>query len=501
MAEKVKAPKINVLGKQKEAKEEITMPAWFARALIAQAIYNPAKSTGAKSSTSYQNYDKESIIQWLQSPETTSNQKSLRDASNYMYIASQHYNRLINYYAGLYTGAYVIAPSSYSSISSINVSSFKKQYVKVAKAVELMDIPSVLRDVLTVVLREGAYYGVWVSDNNSKFLYKVDADYCRITHIIDGTYLYSVDMTKLSGKLEFYPAIFTDLYTEYLNTGEKWQQVPVGMSFCVKADTSMPYVCVPPFAATMPSLYTIANIESLQEQAEELKNYKMISGKVDTDDEGNALISGDMYEEYYEQISNALGEYVGLALTPFKLEGISFPSDSQSSDIDTISRAVSNYWSTAGTSGLLHGVSNETAGVTKLALKNDESYIGGMVKQVEKCINRFLKTEFSNTYKFKITILPVTIFNQDEQADRFKTAASFGLGKSYYAASIGIHQEDIAGLDYLEKQILGFSDLKPMTSAYTTNSGETETGRPSEDDTEIDLAGEETRDNDTNANR
>ena len=60
--------------------EIVEMPMYFARELIKQIVYNPQNSSSRKT-YSYSLYTKENIIKWLQSPQ--SNEKSLRDASNY----------------------------------------------------------------------------------------------------------------------------------------------------------------------------------------------------------------------------------------------------------------------------------------------------------------------------------------------------------------------------------------------------------------------------------
>ena len=482
---------------QKSRASTVEMPLAFARELLRQLTYNPRVSSSKKSYT-YSLYTKENIIKWLQSPATSTNEKNLRDASNYMYISSMHYNRLLNYYAGLYTGAYVISPLAFNPEDVKE--NFAKQYRKVSKAIELMHIPHILREEILVALRDGAFFGVLLSDNNSAFIQKIDADYCRVTSICDGSYLYKVDMTKIASKLEYYPAEFTEMYSNYLKTGDQWQEVPLEVSVCIKADDSLVDYTIPPFASVMPSLYTIANTESLQETATELKNYKMLTGKIPCDDKGNPLMDDKLVQKYYTHIANALDENVGLALSPFDFKTFNFENNSSTKEVDDLSNAVSNFWSTAGTSGLLHGRENDTAGVTKLAIKNDETYVLGLVQQFERVINRYLKTGFSGSTKFKITILPVTVFNKEETLKQYKEAASFGVGKSLYAATLGIPQSDIAGLDYIEKQFLPFDKLTPLKSSYNTTM-EDSAGRPEMAEEELDAAGEETRGNDTNDNR
>lgn len=468
---------------------------WFAKELIKQTVYNP-KNSSAKKSYAFSKYTKEQIIGWLKSP--SASEKSLRDASNYLYLSSMQYQRLISYYAGLHTGAYVITPLGFDG--TVSEKTFLKQYHKVCKAIELINIPKFIKYIITIVLRDGVFYGVRWGDKASSFIQRIDPSYCKIAYVCNGSFLYSIDVTKIQNALEYYPPEFSALYTNYLTTGEKWQLVPDEISVCVKADETMPDYSIPPFAAVMPSLYTIENTEALKETAAELKNYKMIAGEVATDGRGVPVMGWDIYKKYYSQLLNAVGENVGLAVSPFKLSSFNLDDKSGAREVNEISEAVGNFWATAGTSGLLHGMSNDTAGVTKLAIKNDETYVFNIVSQIESTINRYLRTSFSTSAKFKITILPISVFNQSEKIQEYKEAASFGLGKSYYAAAIGIPQTDVSGLNYLEKETKMFDDLVPMKNTYNTGvSGDA--GRPEEDVEDLSPEGEATRDNGTNDNR
>lgn len=475
----------------------VVMPLSFVRSLMRQVTNNPQNPSSRKSRT-YSIYSKENILKWLQSPTSSSNEKSLRDASNYMYISSMHYNRLLNYYAGIYVGSYVISPLDISE--STDRSAFLKEYKKISRVIKNICIPKLLRETILISLRDGAYYGVLLSDNNSAFIMPIDPEYCKITSICDGSFLYKVDMTKIASKLEFYPAEFSKMYAEYVKTGEQWQEVPPEISVCIKADSTTTDYAIPPFAAVMPSSYTIANAEALTETSTELKNYKMLSGKVPLDQKGNPLMPDDVVQKYYAHISNALGVNVGLSLSPFEFTPFSFENKSGVTDVDDVSNAVANFWSTAGTSGLLHGRENSTSGVAKLAIKNDETYVLGLVQQVEKVINRWLKVGFSNSTKFEISILPITVFNREEFLKYYEKAVSFGIGKSQYAAALGIPLCDIEGLNYMETKIIPFDKLRPLKSSYTSGANE-ETGRPNSSDNNLDDAGEKTRDGDTNANK
>jgi len=476
----------------------------FAKVVQKRTVNNLQKNSSATRAASFSTYTKENIIQWLQNP--SANEKNLRNASIYLYLSSMHYQRLINYYSGLYTWSYVISPLGFdkTKLAGKKAENFKKQYLKVAHDLEIMNLPETCRTLMNVALREGAYYGVRISDGTGSFIQRISGDICKISSMVDGVFLYSVDMSQIGkDKLEFYPKVVQDLYAEYEKDKIKWKEIPMDVSVCIKADPSIIEYSIPPFGAVMPSLYTIANAISLQETKDELNNYKMIAGEVPIDNNGKPLIGWDMYLKYYTQLENAVGDGVGLAISPFTLKSFDFEQSGSTAEIDNVSRAIDNYWTTAGTSGLLHGVSNNTSGVTKLAIQNDENYVLGIVQQIERMLNLYLKTHFSGTNKFKITLLPITIYNRNEFIEMYKGAVAFGLAKSHYAAALGITQADVEGLSYLENDVIQIDELlKPMVNSHNASSDElSRQGRPESSDDELSDSGEQTRDNDSNSNR
>ena len=471
----------------------------FARDLAKAKIYDPA-SNSARTNRSYQSqYTQKSLFTYLKNP--TSNEKNLRDASVYMYLANTRYSRLLQYYAGLPTYSYVISPLNFNS-SKVNKDTFRKNYLKVSNKLELMNIRDETRKQILVALREGTFYGVRWSDSLSGFTQKLDPDMCQISHVSDGVFLFKVDMSKIKEEnLDCYPPDFTKMYQTYRESGQKWQLVNPDISVCIKADPTIPDCSIPPFAAVLPELYVINDTQALQVASEELDNYKLLSGLVPVDENGVPTIDYPTYEKYYNQIAGNIGERVGLAISPFKLSPIDFSKSAAADAVDSISRAVQNFWSSAGTSASLHGEPNATSGVTKLAIKSDETFVFSMLDQSERQINRYLKTSMGGTNRFKISFLRTTIFNLDETIKRYKEALNYGIGKSYYMAALDIPQYDVEGLGVIENDILNLDEmLKPLKTSSTMSSGEAgESGRPEQSDVED--SGETTRENDSNDNR
>lgn len=471
----------------------------FARELAKAKIYDPAKRTSRATRSYPKTLAQESLYGYLQSP--TTNEKALRDASIYMYLANTRYYRLLQYYSGLPTYSYVISPLNFNK-AKYNKDTFRKNYNKVSNKLELMNIRDETRKQILIALREGAFYGVRWGDSLSGFTQKLNPDICQISHVSDGVFLFKVDMSKIREEdLDCYPPEFETMYQAYKDGDSQWQLVDPSISVCVKADPTIPDCSVPPFAAVLPELYVINDTQALQVASDEMDNYKLLTGTVPLDDNGVPTIDYDTYSRYYNQIANNIGERIGLAVSPFKLDSIDFSKSAAADAVDAIAQAVRNYWSAAGTSALIHGETNNTSGVTKLAIKNDETYIFSLLDQCERQINRYLKTTISGANRFKISFLRTTVYNLDDMIQRYKEGLNYGIGKSYYMAALDIPQYDIEGLGVIENEILDLeSALKPLkTSSTMSGDSDAKIGRPVQSD--VEETGESTRDNDSNDNR
>lgn len=456
-----------------------------------------------KKNSRYTRFTKEDLLDYMQTPST--NEKNIRDASIYMYDASTQYKRLIQYYAFLPDWAYTIAPVNYDPLKA-KPDAFRKAYYKAATFMENMNPKHEMQKATTLALRDGILYGVIWQSNSSFFVQRINPDYCQLTSYVDGTWNYSVDMSKLNEKsLQFYPPEFTIMWNAYRAGGNKLQEVPDTISFCLKADETNDNYSLPPWVSTLPMLYDIETYKSLQETATEIANYKLLAMKIDTDDKGVPLLDWNLAQQYYAQLCASLPPFVGAAVTPMKIDSFEFDKSKGVTDVDTVSRAEEQFWFNTGTSALLHGSNgSKTAGVLNLSIKSDDEIMFGLMAQVERIVNRLLKN-LSGTIKFKVNFLPVTKFNRDEQAKLYKEAATLGIPgtKSAYAATIGVPQTDLLGMNHIEMELLGMGELTPLQSGYTQGgsavSGD-EGGRPELEDTELTDEGEETREKESNAN-
>lgn len=480
--------------------------AMFAKKLSEQTIHDPTGQTSRRTNRNFTTtYTKDTIENYLASP--SQNEKALRDASIFMYQSNSRYRNLVNYYPNIPHWVYVMTPLNYNSEKAAkNIANYKKQYMKASNVLESMGVVKHMREASLVAVREGVYYGViWGGDGSSFIMQKLNPDNCQITGITDGgVFRFTYDMSKIikADLATHYPPEFTAMWDEYQRSGNQYQPVPVEVAVCLKADPSTPEYSIPPLASVLGYLFSIRNAEEQFDTTGDLSNYKLLHGKIDVDEEGVPAIDYDTAMDYYRHVSGNVGDRVGVAISPFEFKSYTFDQSGATAQVNTVAQATENFFSAAGTSALLHGATNSTAGVTKLAIKADESLAFGLMYQCQSVINRFLKT-LSGTVKFKIRFLNVSIFNWEEVLAKYKESLNYGMAKLEYMACLGIPQHDIVGESFIENEIIGINDLlTPIKTASTLSAEDSNnTGRPRESDAEIDDAGEEARDNDSNANR
>ena len=477
-----------------KAKAEFEKAVKFAKALEKQMVNDP-NNTSKNKTTSLSRYNKETMLKWLESPGTRSNAKNLRTASQYLYNASNHYQRLINYYAGMMLWVYYITPLSFDR-EKVKPDAFRKQYFKVTQYLEEANIPHEMYKMCVIALRDGAAYGVFRRGKNSSFIQQLDPQYCQITSITDGTYGFSYQMSQVDEEdLDaWYPPEFKKMYQAYQNGEGEWQEVPMEVAFCLKADDSIDDYTIPLFASVMPLLLDIQNYMALQETATELQNYKLITGNVPLNDDGTPKIDWNLVQMYASHIMNALPPQVGLAVAPWKLEAINLSQQSANNDVDIVSRSIDNFWTTSGTPPTLHGSAIETSGGLEKAIVADEMLSERLMLQAERIFNRYLKT-LGGSVMFKIKFLPVTKYNQEKMVKIYKEGGTYGMAKTLYYVAMGIPQYDLSGLSYIENNISHLEELIPLQSSHTMSGDEQSAGRPELDTDDISDEGARSKDN------
>ena len=118
---------------------------------------------------SYTTYNKESLRSYLKNPLSDSNSNNLRKLSQYLYVLSSQYRRLIAYFASqIDLTAYTIVPNISMTEEDNDDEAILKNYEATARWVEKMNLPGQIFSILVTCWREDCFYGYCYYDDTRR---------------------------------------------------------------------------------------------------------------------------------------------------------------------------------------------------------------------------------------------------------------------------------------------------------------------------------------------
>lgn len=458
---------------------------------------------GTSASPTFYLYSKDRISEFLKNPYT--NQKNLRDAAIYIYSASSHFRRLIQYFTGLSDLSYVVSPYRIDT-SSAKPETIGRQYRRTLNMLSAMDIKNQFGKILTVCLREDTFFGtMWVTNDNVT-IQQLPSDYCDIA-VVEGNVLnVSFNFSYFDANaayLDLYPEEFRRKYKLYQNnrTAMKWQELASPTSFAVKCNNDILNYSVPPFVGIFREVYDLEDYKQLKMTKTELENYAMLVMTLGINDDGEWVMDLDKAKEFWRNLDNVLPEEVGSILTPMPINKISFEK-SNVGDTDTIGSAEQQLYTSAGVSSLLFNNEKSSSNALLLSVKADQAITYGIVKSIEGVVNRFIQN-FPYGKNFKVTFLDCSPYNRKELGDMYLKACQYGIPMvSYYCASQGLSQAEMDCMNFLEDDVLKIKGrFIPLQSSATQSSGLSDgAGRPNKDVGDLSDSGELSQENEDGDN-
>lgn len=444
-------------------------------------------------------FTKDNITTYLSNPYTY--EKQLRKAVVYIYGASPHFRRLIQYFVGLSDLSYIVEPYRIDP-KKANIKTVNNNYRKVLNMLSSMSIKTQFPKILTVCLREDVFYGTaWITADNIT-IQQLPSDYCQISSVEGNVPNVTFDFSYFDAHgnlLDYYPKEFKTKYNVYKkNRMSRWIELDSPTSFAIKCNADILDYAIPPFAGILREIYELEDYRQLKLTKTALENYAMLAMKLPMSDDGNWGIDLDKAKEFWRNLDAVLPEEVGSVLTPMPIDKISFER-THTGDTDTISSAEQNLFTAAGVSSLLFNNEKASANALLLSIKADQSITYGIVKSIEDAVNRIIQAQ-SYGKNFRVNFLDVSPFNRKEAGDAYLKAASYGLPTiSAYAASHGIGQAELDCMSFLEGRVLGLQDLfRPIQSSsqmsssdVDSNAATDEGGTPTKGVGEITESGEQ----------
>ena len=497
--------KDNSLEKKYEAYANAMQFARLKNAIV-QDLYRGNK----ENSYIYKKYPKHKFLSWMDRPKW--HERELRELSCYLYDASSHYRRLVDYFANILYYNYIIIPTNLSyEKNGINKKKYIKNYLKIVNLADKYNFERICRKMIKIAIRDGVFFGLCYESENSFFIQKFNSNYARIAEVEGGSFVYKMDLNYFSNKeylLDSYGEEIKNAYYSYKgiknikppNKSKRWFAPPNGI--CIKVDETDQVHSLPLFMGLLDSIYDIEDYKLLKKAKTENDNYIALAMKIPTDGDGVPLLDDKLTQKYYQQAAINLSDGIGLIMSPFDIKSFKF-SDNQNSNTTSVIDAENEFWYASGVSPLIFGSTKATSSnALTLSVKPDEQIAYDLLLQIQNYFNNKIK-KMDLPYGFKIKFSNQSIFNSKEIVDTYSKAATYGVSgaKLGYAQALGMSPSDVIGMSYLEDDILKVGKemfVRPLISSNTLSSGKVDdesVGRPTNDSKNLPLTdkGEESK--------
>ena len=465
-------------------------------------------------SKTYTTYSKESLRNYLKNPLSDSNAKNLRKLSQYLYVLSPQYRRIIAYFASQIDLTAVNVIPNVSMVDDNDDEGIFENYQETLKWLERMNLAGQIFSILVTCWREDMFAGYIYYDEseeadvNSFYILPLDLDYVKISSVnYDGTLNIAWDFSffdnSINAKyLEMWDSSFQSMYNSYKKDSKlRWQELDPTRTFVLKYNYDQTDRVIPPFAGIFENLIDILDLQSILSTQDELSIYKLLVAKIDTisgsDEPNDFAIDLSTAVDFYNKILGVLPPEIGLALSPMTIEPITFDKDA-TDNTNKISNANSNLFEAASVSQIFDNDKLTGASAVRAAQILDGLYaMKPLLWQIEARVNRWIDFIMPDN-GMRIKYMEVTPYNKDEKITQIKDAASLGLPvKTQYMTLLGLSPLDGYSLSYLENNILKLQDnwKYPLQSSYT-QSNDNESGGQKKD--ALTDEGEKTRDQEKN---
>ena len=407
--------------------------------------------------------------------------KTLREISDYYYRMSGIYNRLIKYFAFTYNYDWTLTPIM--GEGKVNDEKILSDYNKCLFILDSFSIKKNLGQIALKVLKDGAYYGYLLEQENKTFvLQELPIKYCRSRYTINGRAAVEFNLKYFDtefkdavyrGKiLRLFPKEIIKAYTQYkkgtlkqdFEGDEKgWYLLDYTKAVKFNLNSSdCPFLIY-----LIPLIIDLAAAQKLDKDKTAQRLAKLIIQKLPLDKQGELLFD---VEEAREIHHNAVGMVNGVigteVLTTFAdvaVEDMDGDSDQQDDDLARVERQLYNE---AGVSEMLFNTDGNLA--LERSMLNDAATMRDLIYQFEEFLN-LMTLAYSNPKKveYRVQILPTTIYNFKDMFKLYQDQSKLGFSLLLPQISLGASQSSVVSSLKFENDILKIHDL--LTPPLSTN--------------------------------
>ena len=459
---------------------------------------------------SYTVYSKDNLRTYLQNPSTESNQKNLRNLSEFLYTVSHVYRRLVLNKANQFDAKSYIVYPKLNDNGDVEESSYQN-YIKTSNYVQGMHLDTQVRKCLIKAWLDDVVYGFCYGEpeNDNFFIHILNPDYCKISSVdyYSGKINFAFNFSFFDGSnsfyLDVYDPIFNKMYNSYKSDSKlRWQELPPEKTFCLKINEENLDYPIPPFSGMFNSLIDLVDLSQIQAVKDELSAYKLIWAKIPTisgsKEVDDFAVDLELANQFYQKLQGIIPDGIALGLSPLDLNDINFEANA-AEDTNVVNKAYQNLIEANGDIVLnSNKITNSES--FKRAMMVESATAMSVVHQFNTFVNFYIKNNLG-IEDVIVEFSDVSKYFKDDKIDQLLKLGGYGVPiKNQLISLLGISPAQARSLEYLEDKI-GLAKTKWVSPLVSSNvqsgnidNGDGSDGRPKKDDSEIGSDGVATRD-------
>ena len=405
----------------------------------------------------------------------------MREISDFFYKISGIYARIIRYMAFMYRYDWMLTP--YVNEENANTKKLLKSFQSGLDTLDNFGVKKQLGEIALNVLKYGAYYGYKVEAADGLVLQELPVNYCRsrFKHGKKPAVEFNMkffdeqfrDTAQKMKVLKMFPKEFSKGYVLY-KQGKLPPEFPGDDSgwYLLDVNSTVKFTAngedYPMFISVIPLILDLDEAQALDRKKTMQRLLKILVQKMPLDKNGELIFDVEEAQQLHNNAVQMLSRAIGLdVLTTFADVDVADMTDNAATaQTDDLKRVERQLFNEAGVSQMQFNTDGNIA--LEKSILNDEATLYNMILQFEEFLNELVqKFNEGKKFKFKVQILPTTIYNFKELSKLYKEQMQVGFSKMLPQIALGQSQSSILANAYFENDILDLVNvfIPPLMSS------------------------------------
>lgn len=407
--------------------------------------------------------------------------KTMREISDFFYKISGIYARIIRYMAFMYRYDWMLTP--YINEESTNTKKLLKSFQLGLDTLDNFGVKKQLGEIALNVLKYGAYYGYKIETADGIVLQELPVNYCRSRFkkgkkpavefnmkYFDEQFRDTAQRMKI---LKLFPKEFSKGYVlykqgklppEFMGDENGWYLLDTNATVKFTANGED----YPMFISVIPLILDLDEAQALDRKKTMQRLLKILVQKMPLDKNGELIFDVEEAQQLHNNAVQMLSRAIGVdVLTTFADVDVADMTDNAATaQTDDLKRVERQLFNEAGVSQMQFNTDGNIA--LEKSILNDEATLYNMILQFEEFLNELVqKYNEGKKFKFKVQILPTTIYNFKDLSKMYKEQMQVGFSKMLPQIALGQSQSSILANAYFENDILDLVNvfIPPLMSS------------------------------------